>query len=158
MGGGLPVDGESEGAEDRIADETVAASATGERWTSLAFSARRARLASRARLSSSPRRKASITAGPAGPDGVTEDCGRGGTFPVREVAAFIGLEPGRPRARVQPPPESDPSTSCVSIGEVWVSASARTAAAGCGAADDAGPGGAPGPDSFRPNDCSRAIS
>ena len=157
MGGELPDDGGSEGVGDCTADDAVAASDTGERRTSLALSARRARFASRARLSSSPRRKASIVAEPAGPDGVTEDCGRGGTLPGRDVAAVIGLEPGRPRARVQPPPESDPVTSCASVGEVCVSALARTAAA-VFAVDDAGPDGTPGPDSLKPKDCSRDIS
>ena len=66
MGGELSVGGGSESVGDCVADEASAASTPGELRTSLAFSAKRARLASRTRLSSSPLRSASITAMPAG--------------------------------------------------------------------------------------------
>ena len=85
IGGGFPAEEGSRGA-GRVADGSDAASTPGERRVSLALSARRARLASRARLSSSPRRRASITAVPAGSDGLMGDRTGGVALPGREAA------------------------------------------------------------------------
>ena len=72
MGRDLPVRGVSGGCGPCGTEGT---SATGERLGSLAFSTVRARRASRALLSSSPRRSASITVEPGGLDGVGGDGG-----------------------------------------------------------------------------------
>ena len=153
MGGALP----AEGGSGDVADVANTPSAPGGCRVSLAFSARRARLASRARLSSSPRRSASITAVPAGPDGVTGHCSGGVTLPGRHVAVRDGPEPRRPRTTVQPSPGSDLLASPGLVGEVWVSAVASTAD-GCGVRYAAGPDGTPGPVRVRPKDRSRDIN
>ena len=151
MGGDLPVGGVSGGCDPCGTEGT---SATGERLGSLAFSAMRARRASRALLSSSPRRSASITVEPGGLDGVGGDGGGDVSLPAREAADVLGAGPRRPPTFVHP---SSLGPSLL-VGEVWVAAVARGAVAG-GGTGAACPEETPGPVTSRsPNDCRSEIS
>lgn len=154
MGGDLPAGGVSGGADSCVAKAADVTSSVGERLASLAFSTRRARRASRARLSSSARRNASVAAGSGGLDGVGEDGGGDVSLPARVVVVPWGPAPRRPRTRVH-----SPSSLVGEVGEVCVAAVIVDAAVGFGAGCTAAFAADPGFSTrLSPKDLRRAIS
>ena len=151
IGGDLPAGGGSGGADSCVAEVAAATSSVGGRLASLAFSAIRARRASRTRFSSSARRRASVAAVPEGLDDVGEDGGGDVSLRAPVVVVPRGPAPRRPRARDHPPSSL--------VGEVCVAAVTVGAAAGFVAGCAATSGVTPGVSTrLSPNDFRSAIS
>lgn len=88
MGGDLPVGRAFGGPEPCVAEGAAADFSPGVRFVSLAFSTRRARPSSRARLSPCSRRSASVTAEPTGLGDAGGDGGGDVSLPARVKLAL----------------------------------------------------------------------